>query len=185
MTEYQLRQVSIAKHPSNLGDTLPKNDRERLSQLRVVLDKIIKRTVKDYYVRSAFQKVPSKGEASWVASVQVHPSLPKDVITMQQFGRQLVLRLGGGEVRAVLDRECKTGLMASAGVTLTDDEWDQEVAYARKIWDIERKLSSQEAFSTVTYDNFIEAKHGLKLEEMKSKRYYRGHFPKSPAQIAV
>lgn len=176
---HQLRQVAIAKHPSNLGDTLPKNDRERLSQLKVVLDKIVTRTTKHYYVPTAFQNQPTAadaGQTEWIASVQVHPSVPKSVITKQEFGRELVIRLSGSEVREILDRECKTGLMASAGVSLKDEEFDQELAYARKIWDIERKLSSQEAFSTVTYDNFIEAKHGIKPEEMKTKRYYRGHF---------
>ena len=176
---HQLRLTAVAKHPSNLGDSMPKNDRERLSQLKVVLDKIVSRTTKHYYVATAFQKKPTAmdaGAKNWIASVQVHPSVPKSVITRAQFGRELVMRLSGSEVRAILDRECKTGLMASAGVSLKDEEFDAEVAYARKIWDIERKLSSQEAFSTVTYDNFIEAKHGLTPDEMKSKRYYRGHF---------
>ena len=83
------------------------------------LEKVVRRTEKSYYVRSAFDKRPAQGQPGWIASVRVHPSMQPKVIDKKAFGKALVLRLGTGEVRGILDRECKTGLMAAAGMVLT------------------------------------------------------------------
>lgn len=175
---HQLRQEAIARHPENLGDTLPENEAERLSQLKVVLDKVVRRTEKKYYVATGFDKTPAVngGNNKLIASVRVHPSMPEKFIDKRAFGRALVLRLSTGAVRGILDRECKTGLMAAAGVGLTDAQFDEEIALKTRIWEVERMLASQAAFSEVTYPMYIEAHFGIKIEQMKRQRYYRGFF---------
>lgn len=174
---HQLRQEAVARHPENLGDTLPKNESERLAQLKVVLEKIVSRTVKKIYVRNTFGwGIAKDGQPDWIASVQVHSSMQPKVIDRAAFGRALVLRLSTGEVRGILDRECKTGLMAASGVSLTDPQFDEEIALATRLWLIERELASQAAFKDVSYEMFVEASFGIKVEEMKRQRYYRGYF---------
>ena len=42
-------------------------------------------------------------------------------------------------------------------------------------WKVQRELASQAALSTVSYDDWISAKYRMSIEEMKTKRYWRGY----------
>jgi hypothetical protein len=97
-------------------------------------------------------------------------------ITEAEYGAALLDRLPSERVREILDLECKTALMVVEGVALTDAEMEEELAASRKIWESVREMSSQEAYRSLSFEEFLKAQVNMDVDEVRRDRYHRGLF---------
>ena len=167
-----LRKERIASHPENLGNLLPKNETARLAQIGIVIKKLRERTKVEYGVWTVEHvnqgQRPAKLAPGVVATVNGQP------ITESEFGRALVLRLSGDEVREYLERECKTAIMSMEGVSITDAEFDEEVEHLRNEWELWRELQREALWSTVSFKDRFQADFKGSIEDVRKSRYSRG-----------
>ena len=167
-----LNKEAVARHPSNLGHTLPKNDSIRLNQVGIVIKKLRDRTQVVYgleLLEHAQQGTrPTTLPKGVVATVNGQP------ITEREFGQALVIRLPGGEVREYLERECKTAVMSLQGIRITDEEFDAEIEHLRKEWPLWRQLQREELWSTVSFKDRFKAYHKGGVKHVRQSRYQRG-----------
>jgi hypothetical protein len=167
-----VRKERIASHPENLGKLLPKNETARLAQIGIVIKQLRDRTKVQYGIETVDHlnqgTKPDVLPAGIVATVDGHP------ITEEEFGRALVLRLSGDEVRDYLDKECKTAIMSMEGIRITDAEFDDEVEHLRKEWELWRELQREELWSTVSFKDRFQADFKGNIEDVRTSRYSRG-----------
>ncbi len=176
----QIKRRRIAAHPEFLGKALSKEQNRQVGEIETVMRDILNAAKIVYYTPTAMQPNPTEKPPSPRALVFVQAD-PKArvagrVISMPEFGEALILGLPSDEVRSILDQECKTGLMASQGLNLTDAEFDREMAVQRGIWKIQGQMASQEAIGSVSFEDFMSARYRMTLEDMRRKRYWRGFF---------
>jgi len=176
--EYQIRRQRIAAHPTNLGDSLPKEHGRQLVQIETVITELLKRTKLREGIPTAFAGEPETLDKGVIAVVQADATgrIPATPITMERFGRELILRLPSGDVREMLDRECKSALMSSEGLSLDDTAFDAEIAHQKALWTKQRMLASQTALANVSWEDYFEATQHLTVTEIRKKRYWRGYF---------
>ena len=176
----QIKKRRIAAHEEYLGKALSKDQNRQVGEIETVMRDILNAATIVYYTPTAMQPNPTAKPPSPKALVfvQADPKarVPGRVIEMREYGKALVLGLPSDEVRAILDQECKTGLMASQGLNLTDQEFDREIAVQRNIWKIQGKMASQEAIGSVAFEDFMKARYRMTLDDMRRKRYWRGFF---------
>jgi hypothetical protein len=176
----QIRKRRIAAHPEYLGKALSTEQNRQVGEIETVMRDILNAAKIVYYTPTAMQPNPTAKPPSprALVFVQADPKarVPGRVLDMEEYGKALVLGLPSDEVRAMLDQECKTGLMGSQGLNLTDAEFDREMAVQRDIWRIQGQMASQEAIGSVSFEDFMVARYRMTLDDMRRKRYWRGFF---------
>jgi hypothetical protein len=167
-----LRKERIAEHPQYLGKSLPKHEHTRLRQIGIVIGKVREKTDVKYGIwivdHTEARTRPDKLPAGVVATVNGTP------ITMLEWGRALVLRLPGHQVREYLDTECKTALMNAEGIRISDEDLDKELEHLEQLWPLERELQREEIWRTVAFKDRVESQFNMSLEDIKKSRYTRG-----------
>lgn len=180
---HQLLKEKIAEHPSNLGDTLPKAQQRRIAQTEVVITELLKRTDVKYGWKTALQQDPTPMDVGIVAKVLVYPGpLPPpeqrtaegDPITMHEYGEDLVLRLPASQVKQIVEEECKAALTTQ--VALSIEDMTKVVEEERERWQQWRELTTQEAYRSLAYDEYVKMKYKLDVDQMVEDRYFRGLF---------
>jgi len=181
---HQLTLERVANHRIYLNGKLSKHRGKRLGEIALVLEQLRKQSVVEIGgaladpVPRHWRRNVKLENGDWAATVKNAKNSPiaPRTITKIQYGEQLILRLSSGAVREILDRECKTALMASGELSLTKAQFDEEVEVQKKIWLLERQLTSTEAWRSLSYEEFVKVKYQLPLEAMRENRYYRGHY---------
>jgi hypothetical protein len=171
-----LRKERVAEHPRNLGKTLPEDEHKRLQQVGIVITSLRKGTTVEYGVvlqEHLATDPPGRPAAlgpGEVARVNGRP------VTAKHFGEQLVLRLPSDDLREILEQECKSMLMATEGVHLTDAQLQEEIDHLRALWPLDREFQQQVAWRTVSFPDRFQAEFKMTEEEVKESPFYRGLF---------
>ncbi|MDA1194785.1 MAG: hypothetical protein O2894_06340 [Planctomycetota bacterium] len=167
-----LRKERIAKHPKYLGPNVPANEDARIQQIGIVIAKVREHTKVEYgllTIDHLQQKQRPKDLGAGVAA-----TVSGTPITTMEYGRALVIRLPGNQVREYLDRECKTALMTMQGVGLTDEQLKAEVDHLEALWPLERELKRDEVWKTVSFKDRFETQFNMTIEDVMNSRYARG-----------
>jgi hypothetical protein len=159
----------IAAHPKHLGPSLLRQSEERrLAQVQVVVTTLLERARIEYGVATALQPEPKPLGAGVIATVNGEP------ITGEEFGLDLARRLPVDDVKRVLDHEVRSVL--TEGTALSEEEMGATIEEERKNWNEWRELSTQEAWKSVSFDDYVKARWRISLEDLRRSRYYRGYF---------
>jgi hypothetical protein len=166
----------IAGHAKWLGK-LPENDRQRMSQVAVVMTELHKRArivwhanVAPMLLQQAKQAAPVPGPGDALVTVNDQP------IGRQEFGAGLLDRLSEDVLKDVVDKECATKLLSLETVALDDQAMEEELALRERNWLVQRTLQSQTEWHKVGFDEFLKATLKKTRAEVKADRYYRSFY---------
>jgi hypothetical protein len=143
----------IAGHPSHLGDTLPKDEATRIAQIEVVMGQVMSRS-----------KIEREGlPEGVVARVNGQP------LTEERFGRALDLRTSTAQylaeyVQSILLKE----------LPLSEEAFDRAIAEDRAVYERVRLLDPRPEMHSVSYEDYLRARHGRPLEDLRKDPYFRG-----------
>lgn len=158
--EDQIRKERIAAHPDHLGRSLPKDERERVAQIEIVIGQLMQRAA---VVR---QGLP----AGTVATVNRQP------ITQAAFGAALETRLAETEVRRHLREICLTLLLDQEGLASTDAQVEQALELDRPLYDRMRSEALKPELRQLTFDAFLQLRYGAPVDELRKSPHRRGLF---------
>ena len=164
---YVLMKERVASHQDWIGP-LPKNETEKLAQIAVVTAALMKRAKVEYGVPCALQETPSKLPAGHVVHVNGEP------ITAGELGEELIKRLPTGDIKKIIEEECKSVLTVSWA--LTPEQMDAVIERERTEWHRVRGLATQEAFHDMPYEQWIKLQYKLDVDTLRRDRYFRGLF---------
>ncbi len=171
-----LLKEKVASHAKWLGK-LPTNDRQRLSQVSVVVTELHKRAQLVYHVpvspqllQQAKQAAVVPGPAEALVSVNGAP------LTRAAFGKALLDFLSEDILKDVIDKECATKLLQLESVALDDASMEQELALRERNWAVQRTLMSQTEWHNVGFAEFLKATIKKTPTELKADRYYRSYY---------
>jgi hypothetical protein len=153
----------IARHPSHLGDKIPRDDNAKIAQINVVVGQLMQ--------RAAVERTGLPPGV--VARVNGVP------IREEEYGKALALRLVRDRQRDLLWEHCATmlfqGLTTSQGVALTDADIERAIAVDRARFARIRALDVRPEMQSVTYEAWVQARNGNRpLEELKKDPFFRG-----------
>lgn len=165
---HQLRKEAVAN--ARLGGTLPKDENARLHQANLVTAKLVQQAKVEFGLPVVGHPTPVAMDPSHVARVGGEP------ITRQHFGKQLVIRLPDADVRDILDRECKIGVMTVQGVSLNEAALQEEIARMRRLWPLESSVLRRVIWTTVPFDQRFQAQFKQPVASIGNDRFHRGFF---------
>ena len=166
---HEMRKELVAD--KRLNGSLPKHDEAaRFRQAKLVIAKLLTDTKIEYGLPVVDHLTPTPMPVDQVCRVNGQP------ITRAQFGKQLVHRMPLEDVRTWLDKECKIGLMAAAGVRLTDEALSEELERMRKLWPMERTVQREVVWTTVGFNDRFKAQWKIPVEIVPKSRFMRGFF---------
>jgi len=173
---YLLAKEKVAGHAAWLGK-LPENDRQRLSQVSVVVTELHKRAkllwhvpVAPQLLQQAQQNEPVAGPPDALVTVNGTP------ITRPELGKALLERLPEDTLKDVVDKECATKLLKLESVALDDAAMDEELAVRERNWAVQRTLMSQTEWHNVGFEEFLKATLKKTRAELRADRYYRSYY---------
>jgi hypothetical protein len=158
--EDQVRKERIASHKDHLGRALPKEDREKIAQIEIVIGQLMQRAV-----------VVKEGLPAGVAA-----TVNRQPITDAMFGAALETRLAETEVRRHLREVCLTILMNEEGLAATDADVEQALELDRPLYDRMRSEALKPEFRQLTYDAFLQMRYGAPVDELRKSPHRRGLF---------
>jgi hypothetical protein len=171
-----LRKERIASHAKWLGK-LPTNDRQRMSQVSVVVTELHKRAkivwhvaVADMFLQQAGQKEAEAGPAGALVTVNGR------VIDHAQYGKALFERLPDDILKEVVDKECATKLLQVDSLALDEAGMEAELQLRERNWPVQRTLLSQTEWHKVGYEEFLKATLKMTRAELKADRYFRSYY---------
>lgn len=155
----------VAGHQEYLG-LLPKDEGAKLAQIEVVISNLLNKAVVEYGIPTAVQPEPVDLGPGVIAKVNGEP------LTHQEFGQQLLLRLPTRNVLDLIQEECRAVL--TTAWALDAAQMDALIEREKERWLQHREMSTQEAFRTVSYEDYVKMQFKLDLDGLKRDRYFRG-----------
>jgi hypothetical protein len=143
----------VASHPDHLGPDLPKDENARLAQIEVVTDQLMSRS-----------RIERDGLPEGVV-VRVNGQPIDD----EAFGRALDLRTHTAPylaeyVQALLLRD----------LALTEEAFDRALQKDRLVYERVRLLDPRPETQAVSFEEYLRARHGRGLDELRHDPYFRG-----------
>ncbi len=171
-----LLKEKVASHAKWLGK-LPTNDRQRLSQVSVVVTELHKRAQLVYHVPVSPQLLQQAKQAAVVPGPpDVLVSVNGAPLTRAAFGKALLDFLSEDILKDVVDKECATRLLQLESVALDDAAMEEELQLRERNWAVQRTLMSQTEWHNVGFDEFLKATIKKTRAELKADRYYRSYY---------
>ncbi len=169
----ELLKAAVAGHPSWLGK-LPDNEKQRMSQISVVVVELHKRAQLVWRVPNGLGSpvVPAPAGASDGALVLVNGV----AITWAEFGRALLRRLPEDEIKDVLEREAATQALKSENVHLDDAGMQAELEYRGQLWLAQRSLMGDDRWRTLPFEQYLEGVLKMDRRSLAESRYHRSFY---------
>lgn len=172
----QLLKDEVAAHSAWLGK-LPENERQRISQVEVVVAQLSKKSrlvwcvsVSEVLLQQAGQREPQRRNDGVLVLVDDTP------ITRAEYGAALLERLPEDVLKDVVERESATKLLQVKNVALDDAGMEAELVLRETNWIVQRTLLSQTEWHSVGYEEFLKATLKMSRAELKADRYYRSYY---------